>query len=173
MSDRCAAGRDRGAGRPVIPVPAGARVWLATGHTDMRKGFDGLAALVQDHLKRDPFSGQAFVFRGRQGRLIKILWWDGQGYCLFAKRLEKGRFLWHRVVINCPTVRHSNVLQAAIMIKDEIPFDPSQYATPEAQAALISDAMASGDAAFVWAALRTAMRAVDLNVEVMMPDDPR
>ena len=51
----------------MIPVPAGARVWLATGHTDMRKGFDGLAALVQDHLKRDPFSGQAFVFRGRQG----------------------------------------------------------------------------------------------------------
>jgi transposase len=78
----------------MIPVPAGARVWLATGHTDMRKGFDGLAVLVQDHLKRDPFSGQAFVFRGRQGRLIKILWWDGQGYCLFAKRLEKGRFLW-------------------------------------------------------------------------------
>ena len=78
----------------MIPVPAGARVWLATGHTDMRKGFDGLAMLVQDHLRRDPFSGQAFVFRGRQGRLIKILWWDGQGYCLFAKRLEKGRFLW-------------------------------------------------------------------------------
>jgi transposase len=78
----------------MIPVPAGSRVWLATGWTDMRKGFDGLAALVQDHLRRDPFSGQAFVFRGRQGRLIKILWWDGQGLCLFAKRLEKGRFVW-------------------------------------------------------------------------------
>ena len=50
----------------MIPVPAGTRIWLATGHTDMRKGFDGLALLVQDHLKRDPFSGQAFVFRGRQ-----------------------------------------------------------------------------------------------------------
>jgi len=60
----------------------------------MRKGFDGLASLVQDHLQRDPFSGQAFVFRGRQGRLVKILWWDGQGLCLFAKRLEKGRFVW-------------------------------------------------------------------------------
>jgi transposase len=78
----------------MIPAPAGSRVWLATGHTDMRKGFDGLAALVQDHLRHDPFSGQAFVFRGRQGRLIKVLWWDGQGLCLFAKRLEKGRFIW-------------------------------------------------------------------------------
>jgi transposase len=75
-------------------MPSGSRVWLATGHTDMRKGFDGLAALVQDHLQRDPFCGQAFVFRGRQGRLIKVLWWDGQGLCLFAKRLEKGRFVW-------------------------------------------------------------------------------
>lgn len=78
----------------MIPVPSGSRVWLATGHTDMRKGFDGLASLVQDHLARDPFSGQAFVFRGRQGHLIKVLWWDGQGLCLFAKRLEKGRFVW-------------------------------------------------------------------------------
>jgi transposase len=60
----------------------------------MRKGFDGLAALVQDQIRRDPFCGQAFVFRGRQGRLIKVLWWDGQGLCLFAKRLEKGRFIW-------------------------------------------------------------------------------
>jgi transposase len=49
---------------------------------------------VQDQLRRDPFCGQAFVFRGRQGRLIKVLWWDGQGLCLFAKRLEKGRFIW-------------------------------------------------------------------------------
>src|ERR1700704_4643882 len=78
----------------MIPVPSGGQVWLATGFTDMRKGFDGLAALVQDQLRRDPFCGQAFVFRGRQGRLIKVLWWDGQGLCLFAKRLEKGRFVW-------------------------------------------------------------------------------
>lgn len=78
----------------MIPVSSGSRVWLATGHTDMRKGFDGLATLVQDHLRRDPFSGQVFVFRGRQGRLIKVLWWDGQGLCLFSKRLEPGRFVW-------------------------------------------------------------------------------
>jgi transposase len=78
----------------MIPVPAGVRVWLAAGHTDMRKGFDGLAMLVQETLKRDPHDGQLFVFRGKRGDLIKLLWHDGQGMCLFAKRLERGRFIW-------------------------------------------------------------------------------
>ncbi len=78
----------------MIAFPAGVRVWLATGHTDMRRGFDGLALLVQEQLKRDPHSGQLFVFRGRRGGLIKILWHDGQGLRLFAKRLERGRFIW-------------------------------------------------------------------------------
>ena len=78
----------------MIPVPSGARVWLAAGHTDMRKGFDGLALMVQETLRRDPHSGHLFVFRGRRGGLIKVLWHDGQGMCLFSKRLERGRFLW-------------------------------------------------------------------------------
>ena len=78
----------------MIPVPSGVRVWLATGHTDMRKGFDGLAVLVQETLKRNPHNGHLFVFRGRCGSLIKVLWHDGQGMCLFAKRLERGRFIW-------------------------------------------------------------------------------
>jgi len=78
----------------MIPTPTGVRVWLATGHTDMRKGFDGLALLVQETLKRDPHGGHLFVFRGRRGDLIKCLWHDGQGMCLFSKRLERGRFLW-------------------------------------------------------------------------------
>jgi transposase len=78
----------------MIPVPAGVRVWLAAGHTDMRKGFDGLAMLVQETLKRDPHDGQLFVFRGKRGDLIKLIWHDGQGMCLFAKRLERGRFIW-------------------------------------------------------------------------------
>ncbi|MGH1590375.1 IS66 family insertion sequence element accessory protein TnpB [Methylobacterium phyllosphaerae] len=78
----------------MIPVPSGSRVWLATGHTNMRKGFDGLAALVQKHLHHDPFSDQAFVFRGRAGRLIKVLWWDCHELCLFSKRLERCRFVW-------------------------------------------------------------------------------
>jgi transposase len=78
----------------MIPAPSSARVWLAAGHTDMRKGFDGLALLVQETLQRDPHSGHLFVFRGRRGGLIKVLWHDGQGMCLFAKRLERGRFIW-------------------------------------------------------------------------------
>ena len=78
----------------MIGLPAGTKVWLACGVTDMRKGFDGLAALVQLSLHEDPFSGQLFVFRGRRGDRVKILWWDGDGLCLFAKRLERGRFVW-------------------------------------------------------------------------------
>lgn len=78
----------------MIAPPSGVRVWLAAGVTDMRKGFDGLAALVQQRLGQDPFNGQLFVFRGRRGDLVKVLSWDGQGLCLYAKRMEKGRFVW-------------------------------------------------------------------------------
>jgi len=78
----------------MIGFPSGTRVWLATGRTDMRKGFDGLALLVQETLRRDPHGGHLFVFRGRRGDLIKVLWHDGLGMCLFAKRSEKGRFIW-------------------------------------------------------------------------------
>ncbi len=77
----------------MIPLPTGVRVWLATGHTDMRKGFASLALLVQEVLKRDPLSGHLFCFRGRRGDLLN----DGQGACLFSKRLERGRFLWPSV----------------------------------------------------------------------------
>jgi transposase len=78
----------------MIGPPAGTRIWLAAGATDMRKSFDGLAALVQTQLNEDAFSGHVFVFRGRRGDRVKILWWSGDGLCLFAKRLESGRFVW-------------------------------------------------------------------------------
>lgn len=78
----------------MIPVPAGTQVWLSAGHTDMRKGFNGLALLVQEVLKRDPHCGHLFVFRGKRGDRIKLIWHDGLGLCLFAKRLERGRFVW-------------------------------------------------------------------------------
>ena len=78
----------------MIPVPMNAMVWLAVGVTDMRKGFGSLAAQAERTMRANPFTGHMFVFRGRQGDLIKIIWWDGQGSCLFWKRLEKGRFVW-------------------------------------------------------------------------------
>ena len=63
----------------MIVVPASVKVHLALGHTDMRKGLDGLATLIQKHLKKDPFSGHLFVFRGKNASLLKILFWDGTG----------------------------------------------------------------------------------------------
>lgn len=78
----------------MIGLPPGTRVWLAGGTTDMRCGFDGLAAIVQSKLAWDPYSGHVFVFRGRRGDRIKVLWWSGDGMCLLAKRLEHGHFVW-------------------------------------------------------------------------------
>jgi transposase len=78
----------------MIGFPPGVRVWLATGHTDMRRGFPSLALQVQEVLRRDPLSGHLFCFRGRRGNLLKVIWHDGQGACLFTKKLERGRFLW-------------------------------------------------------------------------------
>jgi transposase len=78
----------------MIALPTGTHVWIAAGITDLRRGFTGLSATVQTVLEQNPFSGHVFVFRGRRGDLIKLLWWDGDGLCLFAKRLERGRFVW-------------------------------------------------------------------------------
>ena len=78
----------------MIQLPAGTRIWIAAGVTDMRRGFDGLSAQVQTVLNEQPFSGHVFAFRGRRGDIVKLLWWDGDGLCLFSKRLERGRFIW-------------------------------------------------------------------------------
>jgi transposase len=82
----------------MIPVPSGVRIWIATGHTDMRRGMQGLALQVQEGLGRDPFAGDVYVFRGRSGSLIKCLWHDGVGLSLYAKRLDRGRFVWPATV---------------------------------------------------------------------------
>src|SRR3982751_2971672 len=78
----------------MIPIPSGVRIWIATGHTDMRRGMHGLALQVQESLKRDPHAGDLYIFRGRRGDLAKILWHDGIGLSLYAKRLDRGRFIW-------------------------------------------------------------------------------
>src|SRR5205807_1987678 len=78
----------------MMALPANTRIWIAAGVTDLRRGFTGLSALVETKLEQKPFSGQVFVFRGRRGDLIKVLWYDSDGLCLFAKRLQRGRFVW-------------------------------------------------------------------------------
>jgi len=82
----------------VIQVAPGTRVYLACQPVDLRKGFDGLSALVANVLRDDPFCGHLFLFRGKRGDYLKLLYWDGSGLCLFAKRLEKGRFVWPPIV---------------------------------------------------------------------------
>ena len=88
-------GRRAGAGTTaMIPIGSGVRVWIATGHTDMRRGMNTLALMVQQTLHRDPHGGDLYVFRGKSGKLIKVLWHDGIGMSLYLKRLERGRFVW-------------------------------------------------------------------------------
>ena len=98
----------------MIGLPLGTRVWIGAGVTDMRKGMDGLAALVQTALGERPFSGDVFVFRGRRGDLLKLLWWSGDGMNLYAKRLERGRFVWPQAssgVVHLTTAQLSMLLE--------------------------------------------------------------
>jgi transposase len=81
----------------MIGAPSGVLIWLVAGVTDLRKGLDSLAALVQNHLASNPFSGDLYVFRGRRGDKVKILWYSGDGVCLYYKRLSDGKFIWPQV----------------------------------------------------------------------------
>lgn len=76
----------------MLTLPPSTRVFVSTGHTDMRRSFDGLLAIVRDFLGEDPFAGHLFVFRNRGGDRLKALWWDRDGCAIFYKRLEEGRF---------------------------------------------------------------------------------
>jgi transposase len=76
----------------VLSVPSQLKIFLCVEVTDMRKGFDTLAGLVRDELRLDPLSGHLFVFRSRRGDRLKLLYWDGDGFALWYKRLEEGRF---------------------------------------------------------------------------------
>jgi transposase len=88
----------------VIRLAPGTKVFIACRPIDLRNGFDGLAAKVQQMIGADPFSGQLFLFRGKRGDYLKALYWDGSGLCLFAKRLEKGRFVWPPIVDGAVTL---------------------------------------------------------------------
>lgn len=82
----------------MLQVAPGTRVYLACRPVDMRRGFDGLSAEVVNMLKKDPYSGHLFLFRSKRGDYLKCLYWDTSGLCLFAKRLEKGKFVWPTIV---------------------------------------------------------------------------
>jgi transposase len=81
----------------VIGPPSGTRVWLVAGHTDMRKGVDGLATLIQNRLKEDPFTGEVYLFRGKRGNIIKVLWASPEGMTYLYKRLDDAKFIWPQV----------------------------------------------------------------------------
>jgi transposase len=85
----------------IINLTPGTQVYLSCRPVDMRKGFKGLAALIANELQSDPYNGHLFVFRGKRGDYLKMLYWDGTGLCLFAKRLEEGKFAWPPVIDEC------------------------------------------------------------------------
>lgn len=76
----------------VVGLPPSVKVYFATGLVDMRNGIDGLRAVVEGTLKRDPFAGHLFVFVGKGKDKVKILFWDRNGFVVYLKRLERGRF---------------------------------------------------------------------------------
>jgi transposase len=93
----------------VIAFPSSVRVWIALGHTDMRRGMQSLALLVQETMQKDPHAGDLFVFRGKRCDLLKIIWHDGIGMSLYMKRLERARFIW-------PTVEGGNIPLSAAQL---------------------------------------------------------
>ena len=111
----------------MIPISSSARIWIATGYTDMRKGMQGLSLLVQESLGRDPFAGDVFVFRGRGGSLIKALWHDGIGLSLYAKRLDRGRFVWPVTVSGVVGLICLTVWRVENSMSSEIAIVPLSY----------------------------------------------
>jgi transposase len=107
------------------------RIWVAAGVTDMRCGMNGLAARVQTALTEDPFSGHVFVFRGKRGDLIKVLWWSGDGMNLYAKRLERGRFVWPQAssgTVHLTTAQLSMLLEGIDWRRPERTWQPTRAA---------------------------------------------
>jgi transposase len=111
----------------MIEPPASTQIWIAAGVTDLRRGFTGLSALVQTKLEKSPMSGQVFIFRGRRGDLVKLIWFDGDGLCLFCKRLERGRFVWPQAsegVVHLTRAQLSMLLEGIDWRRPERTWDP-------------------------------------------------
>jgi transposase len=81
----------------MIGPPNGTRIWLVAGHTDLRKGLDSLSVLVQNHLNGNPFTGEVYLFRGKSGNKVKVLWATPEGMSFLYKHLNDGKFVWPQV----------------------------------------------------------------------------
>ena len=111
----------------MITPPGNTQIWIAAGVTDLRRGFTGLSALVQTKLEKSPMSGQVFIFRGRRGDLVKLIWFDGDGLCLFCKRLERGKFVWPQAregVVSLTRAQLSMLLEGIDWRRPERTWDP-------------------------------------------------
>jgi len=111
----------------MIEAPANTLIWIAAGVTDLRRGFMGLSALVQTKLEKSPMSGQVFIFRGRRGDLVKLIWFDGDGLCLFSKRLERGKFVWPQAsegVVSLTRAQLSMLLEGIDWRRPQRTWDP-------------------------------------------------
>jgi transposase len=111
----------------MIGLPSNTQIWIAAGVTDLRRGFDGLSALIQTKLEKSPLSGQVFIFRGRRGDLVKLIWFDGDGLCLFCKRLERGKFVWPQAtegVVSLTRAQLSMLLEGIDWRRPERTWDP-------------------------------------------------
>jgi transposase len=111
----------------MIAPPGNRQIWIAAGVTDLRRGFAGLSALVQTKLEKSPMSGQVFIFRGRRGDLVKLIWFDGDGLCLFCKRLERGKFVWPQAtegVVSLTRAQLSMLLEGIDWRRPERTWDP-------------------------------------------------
>jgi transposase len=111
----------------MIGPPSNTKIWIAAGVTDLRRGFTGLSALVQTKLEKSPLSGQVFIFRGRRGDLVKLIWFDGDGLCLFCKRLERGKFIWPQAsegVVSLTRAQLSMLLEGIDWRRPERTWDP-------------------------------------------------
>jgi transposase len=104
----------RDAGFDMISLAPGTKVFLACSPIDLRAGFNGLAAKVQQMIGQDPFGGSLYVFRGKRGDYFKAIYWDGSGLWLLAKRLEKGRFVWPPIVDGAMTLTPA---QMAVLVE--------------------------------------------------------
>jgi transposase len=111
----------------MIGPPTNTQIWIAAGVTDLRRGFTGLSALVQTKLEKSPMSGQVFIFRGRRGDLVKLIWFDGDGLCLFCKRLERGKFVWPQAsegVVSLTRAQLSMLLEGIDWRRPQRTWDP-------------------------------------------------